>query len=114
MMDSIGTKNRHHDQGQNYAQEKLCTCFHAYGIKWCGVSSDWRPLIMPRNQVLGLSLLVILGTCFSGFAHAAPAGACQAAEPPKKVEPGQHGQHEHHHLHMTMGEEKCDPKVTYD
>ena len=69
---------------------------------------------MPRNQVLGLSLLVILGTCFSGFAHAAPAGACQAAEPPKKVEPGQHGQHEHHHLHMTMGEEKCDPKFTYD
>jgi carbonic anhydrase len=73
--------------------------------------------MMSCNQVLGPSLLVILGTCFCGFAQAALAGACQVAEPPEKVQPHQHGQHgqqEHHHLHMTMGEEKCDPKFTYD
>jgi len=69
-----------------------------------------------RNQVFGLSLRVILLTCFSGFV-AAPAGNCQVAQTPEKVEPGQHGEHgqkEHHHLHMVLGEEKCDPKFTYE
>ena len=71
------------------------------------------------KQTFSLSLLLILGLCFSGFAHAAPAGAGQATELPEKMEPGQqmqhqHGQQEHHHLHMTMGEEKCDPKFTYE
>lgn len=71
---------------------------------------------MSRNRILGLSLLVMVGACFSGFAPAAPAAAAQAAEPLEKVEPGQHvhqGQ-EHHHLHMILGEEKCDPKFTYE
>ena len=63
---------------------------------------------MSRNQIFGLSLLVILGTCFSGLG--------QVVQPPEKVEPGQHGQHgqEHHHLHMILGEEKCDAQYTYE
>jgi carbonic anhydrase len=72
---------------------------------------------MFRKQICGLSLLLILELCWAGFAYAAPVGAGQVAEPPEKMEPGQHGQHgqqEHHHLHMTMGEEKCDPKFRYE
>jgi carbonic anhydrase len=47
---------------------------------------------------------------------AVPAGICQVAQPPEKVEPGQHqhGNQEHHHLHMVLGEETCGPKFTYD
>jgi carbonic anhydrase len=58
-------------------------------------------------------MLAFSALCFSIFV-AAPAGICQVAQPPEKVEHGQHGQQDHHHLHMTMGEEKCDPKFTYD
>jgi carbonic anhydrase len=71
---------------------------------------------MFRDQVLGASLLVILGLCLSAIVQPIPAVAGQVAEPPEKVEPGhhEHGQQEHHHLHMTLGEEKCDPKFTYE
>ena len=49
--------------------------------------------------------------CYCIFACAGPASAAQAAQPPEKVEPGQ--KHEHHHLHMRLGEAKCEPTFTY-
>src|SRR5579864_1793896 len=71
---------------------------------------------MFQKQAFGLSSLLITGLCFFGFANAAPPAAGQVAQPAEKMEPDehQHGQHEHHHLHMSMGEEKCDPKFTYE
>jgi hypothetical protein len=71
---------------------------------------------MFRDQVLGPSLLVILRLCLSAIVQPIPAVVGQVAEPPEKVEPGhhEHGQQEHHHLRMTLGEEKCDPKFTYE
>ena len=68
---------------------------------------------MPGNRVTGMCLSAFAALCFFVFVHAAPA-ACQVAEPPEKVQPGQQQHHEHHHLHMTMGEEKCEPKFTYE
>ncbi len=68
---------------------------------------------MSSNPKFRLSLLAVLGLYFSVFAHAAPGGACQVAQPPEKVEPGQHQHQEHHHLHLPMGEEKCEPTSTY-
>jgi len=52
--------------------------------------------------------------CFS-LIVAVPDGAAQVAQPPEKVEPGQHehGKQEHHHLHVILGEEPCGPKFTY-
>src|SRR4030088_373382 len=61
-------------------------------------------------------MLVFSFLCLSIFV-VAPVGICQVAQLPEKVEPGghgQHGKHEHHHLHMVLGEEKCDPKFTYE
>ena len=46
------------------------------------------------------------------FAYGVPAG-CQVAEPAEQAPQG-HSQHEHHHLHMMMGEEKCAPTYTYE
>lgn len=45
----------------------------------------------------------------------APSAVSQVAQPPEKVQPGQHvhGAAEHHHLHLVLGEETCDPKFTY-
>jgi carbonic anhydrase len=44
----------------------------------------------------------------------APVATGQVAQPPEKVEPGQHGGHEHHHLHLQFGEEQCQPTFTYE
>jgi carbonic anhydrase len=60
---------------------------------------------MPLFGFSALGLFVLV--------YAAPA-AGQVAQPPEKVEPGQHQQHMHHHLHIPMGEEKCELKYTYD
>jgi carbonic anhydrase len=71
---------------------------------------------MSCNRVTGICLLVFTIFCFSLFV-AAPAGICQVAQPLEKMEPGQHAQHgghEHHHLHMILGEQKCEPKFTYE
>lgn len=42
-------------------------------------------------------------------------GTAQVAEPSEKVQAGEHvhGQGEHHHLHLVLGEEKCAPTYTY-
>jgi carbonic anhydrase len=60
------------------------------------------------NCLLALSLL-----CFSVLV-AVPGAISQVANPPEKVEPGQHphGQ-EHHHMHLFLGEERCAPTYTY-
>jgi hypothetical protein len=67
-------------------------------------------------------LLVLLVLCLSVLI-AARANAGQIAEPPEKMEPGQQGEHEghgeydaqqHHHLHLALGGEKCEPKFTYE
>jgi carbonic anhydrase len=45
-----------------------------------------------------------------------PTAARQVAEPPEKADPGQHGQHgesEHHHLQLLLGEKQCKPDFTY-
>jgi len=63
---------------------------------------------MSFSRSLGIRLLAL-----SVFL-AVPAALCQIANPPEKVEPGQH-QHgkEHHHMHLFLGEEKCEPTFTY-
>ena len=71
---------------------------------------------MPRKRVTQIHMLTFSVLCFSIFV-ASPVGTCQVAQPPERVEPGQHGEHgkqEHHHLHMVLGEEKCDPQFTYE
>ena len=71
---------------------------------------------MLRSRATEIRMMAFSALCFS-ISTMSPAGMCQIAQPPEKVEPGQHGQHgkqEHHHLHMVLGEEKCDPKFTYE
>jgi len=51
--------------------------------------------------------------CFS-LLVAVPRGTCQEAQPPEKLDATQHAQHEHHHLHMSLGEEECAPTFTYE
>ena len=53
----------------------------------------------------------ILGLCVLAFAATADG---QVTELPDPVGHGQHSQHDHHHLHMSLGEEKCAPTFTYD
>jgi carbonic anhydrase len=38
----------------------------------------------------------------------------QVTELPEPAEHAQHGGHDHHHLHLPMGEEKCAPTFTYE
>jgi carbonic anhydrase len=38
----------------------------------------------------------------------------QVAEPAENAQPGQQQHQEHHHLHMAIGEQKCEPKYTYE
>jgi len=68
---------------------------------------------MCRNEVFGLSLLLILGTCLSSLARAEPARVCQAAQPIEKPE-----QHEHHHGHEmntpSGASDNCEPGFTYE
>jgi carbonic anhydrase len=42
-----------------------------------------------------------------------PVGVCQVSEPPQMMHPGEHSQDVHHHLHMPLGEEKCEPEYIY-
>ena len=62
-----------------------------------------RCLVRTSIQILGLCVLVF-----------APEADGQVTELPAPVEHGQQSQHEHHHLHMALGEEKCAPTFTYD
>ena len=66
---------------------------------------------MFRNRVIVVCLSIFAGLWLSLIA-ATSAGAFQVAQPAEKAEHGQHAQHEHHHLHMPMGEEKCEPAFT--
>jgi len=68
---------------------------------------------MSRWQRFGVLHLFVLGLCIFRFAEGIAASS-QVAEPPEQMTHGQHSQHEHHHLHMTLGEEKCAPTYTYD
>jgi len=71
---------------------------------------------MARNRVTQIRMRAFSVFCFCIFV-ASPVGICQVAQPPEKVEPGQHGEHgkkEHHHLHVILGEEKCDSQFTYE
>ena len=63
-----------------------------------------------------IAICVAFSVLFFSIFVGAPVGACQITQQPEKVEPAQHGQHgqEHHHLHMAVGEEKCEPKFTYE
>ena len=81
---------------------------------WFGQDS-WGP-DMSFDRTTGPSMLPLAVLGFFSLV-VVPAGARQAAQPPEKVEPGQpaeHGKHEHHHLHLPLGEEKCEPKFTYE
>lgn len=66
---------------------------------------------MSCHRVSGSWLLAFSVFCFFLFV-AAPAGICQIAQPPEKLEHGQHPAH--HHLRLQLGEEKCAPTFTYD
>jgi carbonic anhydrase len=68
---------------------------------------------MLRNPGFRIALLAVCGLCFWVFAHVAPAGAGQAAQPPEK--PEQH-QHSHgHQMNLPSGaSDKCEPKFTYE
>jgi carbonic anhydrase len=77
---------------------------------------------MSCNQFTSICLLVLRVLSFSVLFSARP-GVYQIAEPSKKMQAGQPGQdenhgehepHQHHHLHMTLGGEKCEPKFTYE
>ncbi|HEY6273805.1 MAG TPA: carbonic anhydrase family protein [Terriglobales bacterium] len=65
------------------------------------------------NPGYRLLLLAVCGLYFSVFAHAAPGGACQVAEPAEKPEQHQHG----HSMEMNIPSgvtDKCAAKFTYD
>ena len=69
---------------------------------------------MFQNCARTVRLLTLSGFCLS-FLVAAQEGASQEAQPPEKLEPGQHVHHDaHHHLHMSMGQAKCEPAFTYE
>jgi len=77
---------------------------------------------MPCNRSASFRVLVPLASCFLVL-FAARAGAFQIAEPSGKMSPGQpeqaetngiHESHQHHHLHMALGEATCDPRFTYE
>jgi len=58
-------------------------------------------------------LLASFGLCFFNLSHPIPATS-QVLESLEKMKPDQHQGHgDHHHLHMTLGEETCAPKYTY-
>ena len=67
---------------------------------------------MSCNRVTGSCLLAFSLLCFSTLV-ADPDAFGQAAQPPEKVEPHQHG----HSMEMNLpsgATDKCDPKFTYD
>lgn len=69
---------------------------------------------MSGRRAAILCSFALCGLCLSSFSHPAPA-VSQVLETLEKVEPGQHEGHgEHHHLHLPLGEEKCEAKYTYD
>jgi hypothetical protein len=70
---------------------------------------------MPGKRVAYICVLVFSTLCLSVFV-VPEAGAFQIAEPAEKVPAGQHqhGQGDHHHLRLPMGEEKCEPSFTYE
>jgi carbonic anhydrase len=66
---------------------------------------------MFRNRVTGMCLPVIAALCFSIFVGGARAGGGQIAQLPER--PEEH-QHDGHRMNIPMGEEKCEPKYTYE
>jgi|SRR5271166_2421983 len=68
---------------------------------------------MSRSQMLCLVRTSIQILCLGFLVYAGPATG-QVAEPSETMDHGQHAQHDHHHLHMPLGEEKCAPTFTYD
>jgi carbonic anhydrase len=84
---------------------------------------------MSRNRLVGMCLPAFSVLIFSIFV--VPSAHCQVLEAPEKVQPKQqhghmdmaepsdetqsgHQQHqEHHHLHLLMREQKCEPTFTY-
>jgi carbonic anhydrase len=66
---------------------------------------------MPFQRATRVLPIAFVALCLS--VAIAPRAAAQVAEPAEKVPPGQPPQHQHHHLHLPMGEEKCEPKFTY-
>jgi len=68
---------------------------------------------MSHRRRLGSLLQFVLACLIAVFVYGVAASG-QVAEPPEQVPPGQHPQHEHHHLHVILGEEKCAPAYTYD
>jgi carbonic anhydrase len=68
---------------------------------------------MFRNPGFRLRLLGVCGLYCSVFAHVAPAGAGQAAQPAEKPEQHQH-RHEHEMNTPSGASDKCEPTFTYE
>src|SRR6266478_1123103 len=71
---------------------KILPLFPPIWYRVIRVSWYWSPLTVSRNRASSLHMLALTVLCFS-IGVAAPAGTCQVAQPPEKVEPEQHGQH---------------------
>ena len=68
---------------------------------------------MLGNRATTMFVLVPSGLFLSALTYEVPA-PCQVAQPLEKMQPGQHPEHAHHHLHLPLGEEKCELKYAYD
>jgi carbonic anhydrase len=68
---------------------------------------------MSGNRIIGICLLAFSVWRFSVFAHVAPAGANQAAQPPEKPAQHQHG-HGHQMNTPSGASDKCETKFTYE
>src|SRR5271169_1895738 len=81
------------------------------------VSGGGWEMICERVAGVGVLSLLLLG--FLGITIAPASGnpaelASAMAVPAQHDQHAQHGQGDHHHLHLPMGEEKCAPKFTYE
>jgi len=64
-----------------------------------------------NRRLIAMGVRTLCGTTCIALLAAWPATG-QLAQMPEKMNPGEH-QHAHHHLHIPMGEEKCEATYTY-
>ena len=65
-----------------------------------------------NRRLIAMGVRTLCGSAGIALFAAWPATG-QLAQMPEKIEPAEH-QHAHHHLHIPMGEEKCEATYTYE